>query len=51
LAPFTQLRVDTLIGLLDALQLERATVMGNSMGGVWSLAIALQALHATRDPA
>lgn len=43
LAPFTQLRVDTLIGLLDALQLERATVVGNSMGGVWSLGMALQA--------
>ncbi|WP_329410325.1 alpha/beta fold hydrolase [Nocardia vinacea] len=40
---FTELRVQTLIGLLDALELERATFVGNSMGAVWSLGLALQA--------
>jgi 2-hydroxymuconate-semialdehyde hydrolase len=43
LAAFGRLRVETLIGLLDELQLERASLVGNSMGGVWSLGLALRA--------
>lgn len=43
LAPFTELRVDTLLGLLDALGLEKTTLVGNSMGGMWSLGMALKA--------
>jgi 2-hydroxymuconate-semialdehyde hydrolase len=43
LAAFTQLRVDTLIGLLDELGLAKATFVGNSMGGMWSLGVARQA--------
>lgn len=40
LGPFTELRVDTLIGLLDALGVEKATLVGNSMGGMFSLGLA-----------
>ncbi|MFJ9544520.1 alpha/beta fold hydrolase [Streptomyces sp. NPDC101225] len=43
LAAFTKLRVDTLMGLLDRLGLQRATFVGNSMGGMWSLGAALRA--------
>jgi 2-hydroxymuconate-semialdehyde hydrolase len=45
LAEFTRLRVQTLIGLLDELQLDKATLVGNSMGGVWSLGVAMQSPH------
>jgi 2-hydroxymuconate-semialdehyde hydrolase len=37
LGAFTKLRVEALLGLLDALSIEQATVVGNSMGGMWSL--------------
>ena len=43
MAAFTQHRVDTLIGLLDELGLEKAVLVGNSMGGIWSLGATLQA--------
>lgn len=43
LAAFTRLRVETLVGLLDELEVPKATFVGNSMGGVWSLAIAQRA--------
>jgi 2-hydroxymuconate-semialdehyde hydrolase len=43
LGDFTRLRVETLLGLLDALGIERATVIGNSMGGMWTLGMARQA--------
>ncbi|WP_201274611.1 alpha/beta fold hydrolase [Mycolicibacterium sp. CH28] len=43
LVEFTRLRVQTLVGLLDKLELEKATFVGNSMGGVWSLGIAQHA--------
>lgn len=43
LAAFTQLRVDTLIALFDHLGLERVTLVGNSMGGIISLKLAMQA--------
>jgi 2-hydroxymuconate-semialdehyde hydrolase len=39
LGAFTALRVDTLLGLLDTLGIERATLVGNSMGGIISLAL------------
>jgi 2-hydroxymuconate-semialdehyde hydrolase len=45
LAQFNRLRVQTLIGLLDELQLDKATLVGNSMGGVWSLGVAMQSPH------
>lgn len=40
---FKDLRVDTLLGLLDALELERVHLVGNSMGGLIGLALALKA--------
>lgn len=40
---FTDLRADTIIALLDTLGVERATFVGNSMGGVISLVIAEKA--------
>ncbi|GAA5210864.1 alpha/beta fold hydrolase [Streptomyces thinghirensis] len=43
LVPFTQLRIDTLIGLLDQLGLEKVSLVGNSMGGIWSLGMVRQA--------
>jgi 2-hydroxymuconate-semialdehyde hydrolase len=43
LAAFTSLRVQSLIGLLDYLDLSQVTPVGNSMGGIWSLGMALQA--------
>lgn len=43
LGEFTQLRVDALLGLLDALSIEQATVIGNSMGGMWTLGMVRQA--------
>ena len=43
LGAFTQLRVDTLLGLFDSLGLESVTLVGNSMGGIISVAMALQA--------
>lgn len=43
LGPYTQLRVDTLIGLLDAMGIAVATVVGNSMGGMWGLGMVRQA--------
>jgi 2-hydroxymuconate-semialdehyde hydrolase len=36
---FTELRVRTLIALLDALRIDKVTVVGNSMGGIISLAL------------
>lgn len=41
--PFTQVRVDSLLGLLDVLGIERASLVGNSMGGLISLSIVRQA--------
>jgi 2-hydroxymuconate-semialdehyde hydrolase len=43
LAAFTQLRVDTLLALFDHLGLDRVTLVGNSMGGIISLKLAMQA--------
>lgn len=43
LGPMTQMRIDTLIALLDELKLEKVSLVGNSMGGIWSLGIAKQA--------
>jgi 2-hydroxymuconate-semialdehyde hydrolase len=40
---FTKLRVDTLLGLLDTLGLDKVSLVGNSMGGVISLALVDQA--------
>lgn len=40
LKPFTDLRVSTLIGLLDELGIDRVTLVGNSMGGLISMLIA-----------
>lgn len=39
--PFRQHAVDFITGLLDALKLPRAALVGNSMGGYWSLVFAL----------
>jgi 2-hydroxymuconate-semialdehyde hydrolase len=39
IGPFTELRVQTLIGLLHELGIQHATLVGNSMGGMWSLGI------------
>ena len=43
LAAFTSLRIQTLIGLIDELGLPLVTPVGNSMGGIWTLGMALQA--------
>ena len=43
LAAFTALRVDTLLALLDVLALDRVTLVGNSMGGIISLALTQKA--------
>lgn len=40
---FTELRVDTLLGLLDTLGLDQVNLVGNSMGGIISLAITQRA--------
>jgi 2-hydroxymuconate-semialdehyde hydrolase len=48
LGPFTDLRVDTLLGLLDALGLGQVTLVGNSMGGIISIALALRAPERVR---
>lgn len=42
LGPFTQLRVDTIVALLAELGIRRATFIGNSMGGIWSIGVACQ---------
>ena len=42
LGAFTQLRVDTLLGLFDVLGVDDVTLVGNSMGGIISVAMALQ---------
>jgi 2-hydroxymuconate-semialdehyde hydrolase len=39
MAAFTDLRVATLVGLLDTLGLDKVNLVGNSMGGIISLAI------------
>jgi 2-hydroxymuconate-semialdehyde hydrolase len=36
---FTELRIHTIIGLLDALKLDTVSLVGNSMGGMWSLGV------------
>jgi 2-hydroxymuconate-semialdehyde hydrolase len=41
LKAFTELRVATLVGLLDAFGIEQAALVGNSMGGIISLSLAL----------
>jgi 2-hydroxymuconate-semialdehyde hydrolase len=43
LGPFTRLRIETLIGLLDKLGLDKVSLVGNSMGGMWSIGITGQA--------
>lgn len=43
LAAFTELRVRTLLALLDELGLDRVTLIGNSMGGIISLRLTLTA--------
>ncbi len=43
LAAFTAARVESLIGLLDALDVSQATAVGNSMGGIWALEMARRA--------
>jgi 2-hydroxymuconate-semialdehyde hydrolase len=43
LKAFTELRVRTLLALLDALGLDRVTLVGNSMGGIISLLLTLTA--------
>lgn len=43
LGPFTQFRIDTLLGLLDKLGVEKVNLVGNSMGGIWSIGIVGQA--------
>jgi 2-hydroxymuconate-semialdehyde hydrolase len=43
IVPFTQLRVDTLLGLLDGMGIDKATLAGNSMGGIISLSLVRQA--------
>lgn len=48
IAAFTQLRVDTLLGLFDELGLDAVTLVGNSMGGIISIALALQAPERVR---
>lgn len=40
---FTQLRVETLLGLLDELGIDRVNLIGNSMGGIISLCLVQQA--------
>jgi 2-hydroxymuconate-semialdehyde hydrolase len=48
LAPFTRLRVRTLLGLFDVLDVDDVSLVGNSMGGIISLAMALQAPELVR---
>ena len=43
LAAFTALRVDTLLALLDVLGLDQVNLVGNSMGGIISLALTQKA--------
>jgi 2-hydroxymuconate-semialdehyde hydrolase len=40
---FTELRATAIIGLLDALDIDRCTLVGNSMGGMISVTVALRA--------
>ncbi len=42
LKAFTELRVATLIGLLDTLGIDKVSLVGNSMGGIISLALTMQ---------
>lgn len=48
LAAFTKLRVDTLLALFDELGVRQATLVGNSMGGIISLKLTLQAPERVR---
>ncbi|HBZ71908.1 MAG TPA: alpha/beta hydrolase [Deltaproteobacteria bacterium] len=43
LAAFTELRIDALLGLLDEQGLERVHLVGNSMGGIVSVQLAMRA--------
>lgn len=43
LGAFTRLRVDTLLGLFDVLGLDKVTLVGNSMGGIISIALTQKA--------
>jgi pimeloyl-ACP methyl ester carboxylesterase len=43
LAEFTQLRVDSLLALLDTLGVDKVALVGNSMGGIISMRLAVQA--------
>ncbi|WP_329410560.1 alpha/beta fold hydrolase [Nocardia vinacea] len=42
LGPFTQQRIDTIVALLEKLGIERASFVGNSMGGMWSIGATVQ---------
>jgi len=42
MAAFGALRVETLFGFLDALGLEQVDIVGNSMGGLFALAMAIE---------
>jgi 2-hydroxymuconate-semialdehyde hydrolase len=43
MGPFGALRVETLLGLLDALGVDRTSLVGNSMGGLFSLRMVIAA--------
>jgi 2-hydroxymuconate-semialdehyde hydrolase len=43
IAAFTKLRVDTILGLLDTLDLRKVNLVGNSMGGLISLCLVQKA--------
>ena len=40
MAAFAELRVDTIVGLLDAMKIDKAHFVGNSMGGMFTLLLA-----------
>jgi 2-hydroxymuconate-semialdehyde hydrolase len=42
LGPFTQLRIDALAELVESQGLEQVSLVGNSMGGIWSLGLTKQ---------